>query len=263
MAAHAVTWNQGVQNAWDNVVTFVPKLVAFLVILIIGWIIAKLVAKIVDAILERVGFDRAVERGGVARAMSHSRYDASDLVAKIVYWALLLLTLQLAFGVFGPNPISNLLTGIIAFLPKALVAIILVVIAAAIANAVRDLIVNALSGLSYGRFLGNAAAVFIIALGIIAALNQVGIATTVTVPILVAVLAAIAGVVIVGVGGGLVRPMEEQWRMWLSRAREESQRVRTHVQSNQATSGTSANPGGMPGTPAMPQSASTPPPSTI
>ena len=45
----------------------------------------------------------------------------------------------------------------------------------------------------------------------IAALNQVGIATTVTQPVLIAVLATVAGILIVGVGGGLVRPMQQRW----------------------------------------------------
>ena len=39
---------------------------------------------------------------------------------------------------------------------------------------------NTLGGLSYGTFLANAASVFILFLGIVAALNQVGVATTVT-----------------------------------------------------------------------------------
>jgi hypothetical protein len=67
--------------------------------------------------------------------------------------------------------------------------------------------------------------VSILGLGVIAALNQVGIATTVTTPILIAVLATIAGILIVGVGGGLVRPMQARWEAWLERAAAESSRV--------------------------------------
>src|SRR5688500_11902822 len=111
----AVDYEQGVEDAWSQVATFVPRLVAFFVILIVGWIIAKIVAKAVNAILERVGFDNAVERGGVRQALSHSKYDASDIIAKLVYYAILLITLVTAFNVFGPNPISTLLTGVIAF----------------------------------------------------------------------------------------------------------------------------------------------------
>ena len=53
----------------------------------------------------------------------------------------------------------------------------------------RELIVGTLGGLSYGKLLANLASVFILGLGVIAALNQVGIATTVTTPVLIAVLA--------------------------------------------------------------------------
>ena len=166
------------------VVTFVPRLLLFLVILLIGWLIAKALRKAVNAILERVGFDRAVERGGVGRALARSKYDASDLVAAVVYYAILLITLQLAFGAFGPNPISDLLASIVAFLPALAVAIVIVVIAAAIAAAVRDLISSAMGGLSYGKVLANIAAIFIIALGVIAALSQIGIAVAVTLPVL-------------------------------------------------------------------------------
>ena len=206
--------------------TFVPKLLLFIVILIIGVIVARLLAKAVNAILERVGFDRAIERGGIGRVMEKSKYDPSDILAKIVYYAVLLFTLQLAFSAFGPNPISELLTAIIAFLPRVFVAIVIVVVAAAIAAAVKSLIQGTLGGLSYGRTLANIAAVFILGLGIIAALNQVGIATTVTTPVLIAVLATIAGILIVGVGGGLVRPMQSRWESYLTKAEAEAPRIR-------------------------------------
>jgi hypothetical protein len=221
--------NAALQQTWNTVATFVPKLVAFLVILIIGWIIAKVLAKAIDAVLERVGFDRAVERGGVKKALAQSKYDASDIVAKLVYYALILFVLQAAFGVFGSNPISDLLTNVIAFLPSLVVAIIIVVIAAAIAAAVRELITNTLGGLSYGRLLANIASVFILGLGIIAALNQVGVATTVTTPILIAVLATVGGILVVGVGGGLIDPMRDRWRHWLVAADAETANIRAHV----------------------------------
>ena len=51
--------------------------------------------------------------------------------------------------------------------------------------------------------------------GIIAALNQLGIANSVTLPVLITVLATIGGILVVGVGGGLIRPMQERWQRWL------------------------------------------------
>ncbi|GAA5153099.1 hypothetical protein GCM10023321_22890 [Pseudonocardia eucalypti] len=219
---------QWLQDGVASVVKFVPQLALFLVILVVGWLVAKVLRKVVDKILERVGFDRAVERGGIGRAMSGSKYDPSDLAALLVYYAVLLFTLQLAFGVFGPNAVSELITGIIAFLPKLFIALLIVVIGAAIAGAVADLIRGAMGGLSSGRVMAVVAQVAIIGLAVIAALNQMGIAVTVTLPVLITVLATVGGIAIVGIGGGLIVPMRQRWDRWLVAAEQEAARARAH-----------------------------------
>ncbi|MGW4795016.1 hypothetical protein [Nonomuraea sp. MG754425] len=224
---------QGISDAWRGVATFVPKLVAFLVILIIGWIVAKALEKIVDKVLERVGFDRAVERSGVRRWLERSKYDASSLLAKIVFYAILLVTLQIAFNVFGPNPVSSLLASVVGWLPKALVAIVIIVVAGAVARAVKDIVAGMLGGLSYGRWVATVAAIFIWALGIIAALNQIGVATTVTMPVLITVLATIGAIAAIGFGGGLVRPMQQRWERWLGRIEQEAPQARAHAEAYQ------------------------------
>lgn len=213
------------------VATFIPLFLLFLVILIVGLLIAKAVAKALSKLLHKVGFDRVVERGGIKKALAKSSLDASDIISKIAYYALVLFVLQFAFGVFGPNPVSVLLAAIIAFLPQIVVAIIIVIISAAIAAAAKTLIQGSLGGLSYGKLLGNIASIFILGIGIIAALNQVNIATTVTTPILIAVLTAVVGVVVVGVGGGLIKPMSVRWEQYLNRAEEEAPKIKAHAQA--------------------------------
>ncbi|WP_043674518.1 mechanosensitive ion channel family protein [Clavibacter michiganensis] len=217
------------QDGLAAVIAFVPLALLFLLILVVGLIVAKLISKAVDKLLEKVGFDRLVERGGIKKALAGSKLDASDIVAKIVYYTLVLFVLQFAFGVFGPNPVSDLLQGIIGFLPKIIVAIIIVVIASAIAAGAKGFIQNTLGGLSYGKLLGNVVAVFILFLGVTAALNQIEVATTVTTPILIAVLAIIAGVIIVGAGGGLIKPMQARWEAMLTKAEEEAPKIQQHA----------------------------------
>ncbi|MGO3327972.1 mechanosensitive ion channel family protein [Gordonia sp. (in: high G+C Gram-positive bacteria)] len=217
----AIDYGAGISDAWSSIANFVPKLVAFLVILLIGWIIAKVLAKLVTTILRKVGFDRLTERSGLSKVLAKSDYDAGSLLAKVVYYAILLITLQLAIGVFGPNPISDLLTRFVSWLPKLFIAILIIVIVAAIAHAVSDLIRGALGGASYGPLIATIASVFIWGAGIIAALNQIGVATTVTTPVLIAVLATLGGVIVVGVGGGLVKPMQTRWETALDKVSEE------------------------------------------
>ena len=217
----AIDYSTGVSNAWSNVATFVPKLVVFLIVLVIGYLIAKAVAKILTKVLQKAGFDRIVERGGVKKALASSEYDAAAILAKIVFYAIMLFVLSAAFGVFGTNPISDYLHAIVAYLPLVFVAIVIVVIAAAIAAAAKALIDNSLSGLSYSKLLGNIASVVILAFGIIAALDQLHIATNVVNAVLYATLAMIVGVVIVAVGGGGVKAMSQRWDSVLTKYDEE------------------------------------------
>lgn len=68
----AVEWSQRVTDAWTKVAAFVPKLFGFLVILVVGYLVAKAVIRIIDQVLERFGFDRTVERGGVEKALERT-----------------------------------------------------------------------------------------------------------------------------------------------------------------------------------------------
>ncbi|WP_175410529.1 hypothetical protein [Streptomyces sp. TRM64462] len=222
----AVDFQQGLTDAWSRVAQFVPKLVAFLVILAIGWFVSKVIAKVVDRVLRRVGFERLSERAGASRMLENSQYDATGILSRVVYYLLLLVTLQLAFGVFGPNPISGMIDGIVSWLPKALVALVLVVVAMAIANAVRNIVRGVLSGVSYGNTVATAVWAVIVALGVIAALGQAQIATAVTQPVLYAVLATAAGILIVGVGGGAIMPMRQRMERWMATAEQETAKAR-------------------------------------
>ncbi|MBB5923311.1 hypothetical protein FHR81_004378 [Actinoalloteichus hoggarensis] len=216
----------GLGEAWSMIATFVPKLIGFLIILLIGWLIAKGLAKALGLLLHRAGFHRLVEKTGLSDMLSKSKVDLGEIVIKIVYYFILLITLQIAFSVFGSgNAISQLLHSVIVYIPRVVVALILVLIAAAIGRVVRDLIRSALAGRSYGHLLGTLAFVFLIGLGVIAALNQLGIAVTVTLPVLVTVLATLGGILVVGLGGGLIKPAQQRWATWLDHFESESSRA--------------------------------------
>jgi hypothetical protein len=211
-------WRQGFETAWGNIITFVPKLVAALAVLIIGLIVARLLAKAVNVILQRVGFDRAVERGGLRRALERSRYDPSELLAKVVFWAVALFTLQLTFGVFGRNPVSDLLRSVIGYLPNVFVAIIILVIAGALARGATDLLRSALSGVAFGTQIAVVAGAAIMVVGVFAALSQLRIAPAIVTGLFYALLAVVVGSAIVAFGGGGIPVARDYMRRAVERA---------------------------------------------
>jgi MFS family permease len=219
-------------NLLNSVVNVAVKVVIFLAIMALGWVVARWIKRVLTSFLQRVGFERAAHRGGLHRVLG--RRSASDLTARLVMYAFLLFVLQLAFGVFGPNAVSDLIGRVIAWLPRLFVAVVIVVVAAAIAGWVKDTISNALGGLSYGRGVATAAQVVILVLASFAALSQIGVASSVITPVLWAFLFTVVGVIVVGLGGGLIKPMQHRWERMLNRAETETTIAAERVRANRA-----------------------------
>src|SRR5947199_115293 len=114
--------------------------------------------------------------------------------------------------------VHDVLHTLALFLPKAMAFVVVLVVGWVVARLLR-------AGLARWSIVG---------LGVIAALNQIGVATSVTTPVLIAVLATVAGILIVGVGGGLVRPMQARWESWLDRAAQESQAIAENARAYRA-----------------------------
>lgn len=204
------------------VITFVPRFIAFLAVFFIGWLVAKAIAKAMDAILERVGFDRLVERGGVKKALARSKYDASSLLSKLVYYVIMLFVLQLSFGVWGANPVSDMIDRVVAYMPNVFAAGVIMIVGAAIAAAVADLTIASFGSLSYGKALSAGVSGAILAISVFAALTQLRIAPAIVVGLFYAILAAAVGIIVVAFGGAGIQPMKAYWQRMLSRMESEA-----------------------------------------
>lgn len=223
---------QGWNNAWNSVAEFLPRLLGFLVILALTWLVAKALATLTTKLLRKAGVDDKVQQNEYGRR-SVGRMDGglSGLLGTVVKVAVWLVGLSLAFGVFGPNPISDYLAAIVAFIPKLLVAVVIVAVAFWLASVVRNVLRGVLGGVSYGNTVANVAGGFIALFGVLAALTQLEVAPAIVTAIAYATLAAIAGVVIVGVGGGLIGPMRERWERTLNRVEQDGPQVKQQARS--------------------------------
>lgn len=200
----AVEWTKGIEDAWADLASFVPKLVAALVVFVIGWFIARFIRKIIERILQRVNFDRYVDKAGIGGPIERAGYpDSGKLLAKLLYYGLMLIVLQLTVSVFGDSAVNEAFDGLIAFIPKLFIALIIVVITGAIANTVRSLVQPALSHLDAGPLFAKVAFVAIWVIGGFAAFDQLDVARD-TVDTLFQTVAYSLGLILVikfGVGG--------------------------------------------------------------
>jgi Mechanosensitive ion channel, conserved TM helix len=224
----------GLQTAWHNVATMVPKLLAFFLILLIGWFIAKALSKLTNSLLERVGFDGWVERGSLKEAFARNNTDASDIVAVLVFWVVFLLALQLAFGIWGPNPISDLLTGLIAYIPRIVAAVVILVIAAALAKVLTDILRPMLGAVEGGDWIARAAGIAVLVVGVFAALDELQIAPAIVVGLFYALLAVIVGALVVAFGGGGIPIAREYLQRWRVKGERKADEIRTNADPDAA-----------------------------
>jgi hypothetical protein len=129
--------------------------------------------------------------------------------------------------VFGPNPVSDFLHGLIVYLPNVFVAVVILVIAAALAKVVTDLLSATLGAATGGAWIARAAGFAVLLVGIFAALDQLKIAPAIVNGLYYAILAIIVGSAIVAVGGGGIQTMRGYWERTSRSLESKTREVKT------------------------------------
>lgn len=173
-------------NTFESLLTqfidFVPKLIASAVILVIGIAVGKILAKVVEKVLHQVGFDAIGDRINQIEAIKKFNISIklSLLVSKILYYFINLVFLIAATATLGVPAIADMVTLLVAFIPKVLSAAIMMVAGVVLADAVRKFVVGlCLSfNISSAKIIGTGVFFFLLIIAVIASLGQAGINTS-------------------------------------------------------------------------------------
>lgn len=200
-------------DTFGDIADFVPKLVAFLLIFIIGMFVARIIRRVVGTVLTKIGFDGYIDKAGIGAPLESAGFaDSGRFVAQIIYYLIALLVLKLSLSAFGDNDISDALDGMIAFIPKLIVAIVIIVITGLVANAVSNMIRPALSEVNYGESLGKLAAGAIWMIGIFAAIDQIDFAADIVDTLFTAIVGSLSAILILKFGiGGIWSARDRFW----------------------------------------------------
>lgn len=202
--AQSFDWQTPLENAFDAVVTFVPKLLAFLLVLFIARLIAGAIRKAVTFLLQRIKFDQTMDRAGIGQPLARAGFsDSGAFVAMIAYYAVMLLGLQLAIGVFGPNPISDLINSVVAFVPKAIVAMVIIIVTGLLVRAVNQVLQPFYANMDWGGLARGVVTGAIWLLGVFAALDQIDVAQNIVSTLFTTIVGSLGLILVIkfGVGG--------------------------------------------------------------
>ncbi|MDH3295441.1 MAG: hypothetical protein OER95_14060 [Acidimicrobiia bacterium] len=195
---------EGITSFFDQLFSFLPNLIGFLAILFIGWFVARFLSRLVARLFQAINLDHYLDKAGIGAPLARAGYaDSGRFVAKLFYYLLMLIVLKLAFGSLGIDALNEPFDQLIAWIPKAVVALALIVIGGIVANVVRDLVRGVTTGQSYSNLVTTAAGIGVWLIFGLAALDQAGIAADVIDTLTTAIFASFSAILIIkfGVGG--------------------------------------------------------------
>jgi len=220
------------EEAIFQIAALLPRLMVALGILMVGLLIAKMIERGAEMALHRIGFDRWMREGGVTEALERAgtTLDPSSVVARLVFWTVMLLVLLLSASALGIAAVSVLFAELMAYIPSVIAAVFVLVIGIMLGEFVKNLVLASAGGLPGGENLARAAKAAIILLAIFMALEQLDIAQDIVLVFFIAVVgaAALATGLAFGLGGQDVA--RQITRDWYERARAAEQRRREREQ---------------------------------
>ena len=202
---------QGLNDAWEAIIEFTPKLVGALLILFIGWLVARVLRRFFEEVFRRVGLDRLLERAGMGETLTAAGYTVSGLLAMLVYWIAILITLLLASETLDIGGLSELIRDLIAYLPLVFVAAVVILVAGAVAAVVADL-VRPWAEREGVSWLTPVARWSIIGFGFLAAFNTLNLAEEIVNALFFALVATLGGIMVVAFGVGGIKSAEGWWK---------------------------------------------------
>lgn len=182
----------------DEIVTpfagFVPRLVSAVIVLIVGLILVRLITRAARSGLEAARLDALGERTGVADSLERvglGRAVTPPVVGTLRFF-LTLLVVVIAVGILGVRSLEEPINQLVLFIPRALVALVIIALGVAAAGSVRR-VVDRLSGqLGIRGPLGTLAEVVVIAVFVLVGAGLAGIPTSIFLLLLAVLLGGLA-----------------------------------------------------------------------
>jgi len=158
---------------------FLPRLALALVVLIAGWLVAKVARFAVikgmrainfNVLTERAGMDGFLKQGGIER-------DTTDIFGLLVYWLVVFAALVVACNGLGLTYITDLLGQVVLFVPKVIVALVILAFGAYFAAFVGTTVVTYCRniGIRDADLLGKLAQYAIVGFVVLIALDQINV----------------------------------------------------------------------------------------
>jgi hypothetical protein len=160
----------------DKFISFLPNVLSAIAIFVIGIIIARFIEKIIRKLLVKIKADKLTEGLQKIEFIDKMNINVklSNIIAKFVYYFLVLIFLVVSTDILGIPIVSNMIVDVFNFIPNLLIALLLLIIGLLLANWLKNLVLTVAKSLNLpsASLLSNLVFYFILINVLISAMVQ-------------------------------------------------------------------------------------------
>jgi hypothetical protein len=169
-------------SLWYTLGMFLPELLAAVIWFIIGWVIAVALYHVVVEVVKALRINEALKATGLHEAAEHAGFklDVGKFLGILVEWFVILVFLVAALNIVHLNDVTVFLQQVVLlYLPRVIVASLIIIIGAIAAEVVRGVVMHSARavGAHGANLAGTISKWAIMVFAILAALAQLGIGT--------------------------------------------------------------------------------------
>ncbi len=221
------------QQSVDSIFTYLPKILAFLIILIVGYLIAKVIKGVVNKILDKVKVDDKLQKGKAGEFVGKMSPGGkpSHLVGAVAFWVIFLFALSSAIGALQIPALTTFMDEVLGYLPNVIAALLIFVVAAVIAGAVVAAVQKTMGDTPTGKLVETVVPALVMAIAVFMILTQLHIAPQIVIITYAALLGmlALAGALAFGLGGRDVAA--QMWSSAYQKGQEQADQVKADAQT--------------------------------
>ena len=191
-------------NFFNSLVDYLPRAIFSVIVVLIGVVVGVLLKMAIVKVLKMVRLKPYTDAVGLDKVFT-SKLELAELLGDLAKWAIIIVSLLPALEILNLPKVYDLVYSVVAYIPRAIVAVAIVVIGGVIADLVARLVESTAQtiGAKTAAVASDLTRWIVIVMAVITAVNQLGIDTTVVNQLVTGVIAmlAIAGGLAFGLGG--------------------------------------------------------------
>jgi len=165
------------QDPIAEFLTFVPRLIGAVVILLIGWIIGRLAGRVVRRLADAVELDRMVLETPLGRILGGTQRAVSRAFGKLGKWFVYALAILAAANALAIPTLSEWISTAVSYLPAFIAGLLVIVLGFVIADFIGDAIgrTRAATETGYNTWFATGTRMFLYFTAIVIGLDTMGI----------------------------------------------------------------------------------------